>query len=102
MPAVEVPVLCNIQYLSRKGWVDTGDVALLHPENVVPRYREKGKFVKVTITANGQVFVADDVPTDPTVLVPSDTRVPKLPEPDKTCPLCETEHLLPWDGTCLL
>lgn len=99
--------LCRIEYLTRTGWTHAGDQNLLHPEAVVPRYREKGKFARVTaldgrLQPTGRVWVADDVPGDPSILVPSDTRVPKLPEPDKQCPHCEAEHPKPWDGGCLL
>lgn len=104
---IPVPTLVRIDYLTPAGWVQGEVQNLLHPERVVERYREKGKFARVTaydgaLKPTGRVWVADDVPEDPSILVPSDTRVPKLPEPDKTCPLCDTEHLKPWDGSCLL
>lgn len=111
MPAVKTPVptLVRLEYLSPTGWVRMGDQNLLHPEAVVPRYRAKGKFARVTVLDDtlqpkGKVWVADDVPADPSILVKAnDGSCPwKLPDPTKTCSLCSEEHPPPYDGRCLL
>lgn len=104
-----LPTLVRMEHLEPGGWVRVGEYNLLHPERVPERYREHGKFARCTelddrLRPTGKVWVADDVPDDPSVLVrAAEGRGQwKLPEPDKTCPLCGDEHLPPFDGRCLL
>jgi hypothetical protein len=113
-PLAEVvsPQIVRLEYLTPDGWVLAGEHALcslLFPERYPERLREHGKFGRATLLDDrlqptDTVWVAEDVPADPSVLVHTGIgSVPwKLPEPDKTCPLCEEEHPKPWDGGCLL
>lgn len=105
---IPVPTLVRLEYLSPDGWVRLCDQNLLHPERVVERYREHGKFARVTVLddrlqAASQVWVAEDLP-DPSLLIHTkDSNAPwKLPDPTKMCVLCEDEHPPPYDGKCLL
>lgn len=106
MPAVAKPTLCRLEYLTPDGWVTSGDVNLLHPERYVERLLVTKKFGRVTVLdarlrPTGKVYEPPHLP-DPATLVPSGTVIPKLPEPEKTCPVCDAEHLPPYDGRCLL
>lgn len=106
---IPAPTLVRIEYLTPDGWAKAGDQNLLHPERVVPRYREHGKFARVTVLDDrlqpkGKVWVADDVP-DPKTLVKTTNGGPckwKVADPTKTCSLCSEEHPPPYDGRCLL
>lgn len=86
MPAVETPKLCRIEELIKGEWVRKGgDVGLLHPEKVPPRYAAHGKVARVTelddrLRPTGKVHTVDI----------------------KTCPVCDEAHLGPYDGSCLL
>lgn len=102
-----VPVLCRLEYLTPDGWkVGHAGINLLHPERYVERLAERGKFGRATVLADDlktelQVFEPKELP-DPSVLVKSDTRVPRLPDPEKDCAFCGEEHPPPFDGSCLL
>lgn len=108
--AMTLGVLVQLAYLTKNGWVDNGDpVELLHPEQYPVRMRARKKFGRSTeldadLRPTGRVWVSDDVPSDPSVLVgPFDgSRAPHLPDPSKTCLICGDEHHPPYDGSCLL
>jgi hypothetical protein len=99
--------LVRLEYLTPDGWVVAhAGIALLDPQRYVDRLTARKKFGRCTVLdgslqATGKVYQPDNLP-DPKTLVPSDTQIPKLPEPEKTCPLCDSEHPKPWDGSCLL
>lgn len=104
-----VPTLVRMEHLTPQGWTQLGsDLNLLHPDRVPGRYRANGKFVRCTeldakLAPTGRVWVADDVPRDPSVLVRSEGHAPwKLPEPGRKCSLCGDKHPAPYDGSCLL
>lgn len=104
---IPVPTLVRLEYLTPGGWVvGHAGVNLLHPERYVERLAERKKFGRAIelddmLQPTGQVWEPEELP-DPATLVPSDTAVPKLPEPDKQCPFCGDEHRPPFDGSCLI
>ena len=104
-----VPTFVRLEFLTPTGWVDNGTAALLYPHRYPERLREKGKFGRCTaldekLKPTGRVWVSDDVPPDPSVLVRTDNgRIPwALPEPARLCLLCSSKHSSPFDGSCLL
>lgn len=103
---VASPTLCRLEYLTPTGWVvGHAGVSLLDPARYVERLTERAKFGRAIelgddLKPTGVVWEPPNLPLDPTVLVPSDTRIPKLP--DKICPLCDEGHTGPYDGSCLL
>jgi hypothetical protein len=102
-----VPTLCRLEYLTPNGWtVGHHGVNLLHPERYVERLAERGKFGRVTVLADdltptSTVYEPKDLP-NPADLVPSETAIPRLRDPAKTCGVCGDEHAPPYDGSCLL
>lgn len=113
MPAVVAhPVPTRLEYLTPDGWVPASAHSfynLLRPEGYPERLRAQGKFGRATVLDENfkptdEVYVADDVPADPSILVPTkEGNVPwRLPDPKKDCGLCGDEHPLPHDGRCLL
>lgn len=98
---IPVPQLCQLEYLSRKGWVDNGKVNLLHPERYVERLTIAGKVGRVVVVSTGEIFQPDHIP-DSSTLVPSETRIPRVYSPDQPCALCGEKHPQPHDGSCLI
>lgn len=103
---IPAPTLCQLEYLTPTGWASHGNFNLLYPERYIDRLAAQRKFGRVTILdaklrPTGKVFVSDNLP-DPAQLIPSRTVVPKLPDPDLLCSMCDAEHLPPYDGSCLL
>lgn len=107
MSDIPVPSLCRLEYLTPEGWVvGHAGVSLLNPAKYVERLAERGKFGRATVLADDlktalQVFEPPNLP-DPSVLVKSETRIPRLPDPKKDCAMCGQEHPPPHDGSCLL
>lgn len=104
--AIPQPTMVRLETLSPTGWIDAGIVSLLHPEKYPERLRANGKFGRCTaldarLKPTGRVWVSDDVPADPSVLVATDTGgVPwMLPV---VCKHCAELHGSPFDGSCLL
>lgn len=104
---IRMPTFVKLEYLSPAGWVDNGKASLLFPERYPERLRAKGKFGRCTalddrLQPTGRVWVSDDVPEDPAVLVAATDGggVPwVLPS---LCPVCLELHGSPFDGSCLL
>lgn len=101
--------LCRLEYLTRKGWVvGHAGISLLDPGRYVERLTARGKFGRCTelddrLQATGTVYVSPNIPEDLSVLVTSDTKVPRLPDKrDRLCDYCEDVHAAPWSGVCLL
>lgn len=100
------PTMVRLEYLSPAGWVDAGTASLLYPERYPERLRANGKFGRCTaldgrLKPTGRVWVSDDVPADPTVLVATETGGVPWMLPTK-CPMCLELHGSPFDGSCLL
>jgi hypothetical protein len=98
---VPVPQLCQLEYLSRKGWTDNGKVNLLHPERYVERLTAAGKVGRVVVVSTGEVFQPDRIP-DPSTLVPTETPIPRVFDPNRPCTFCGEKHPQPHDGSCLI
>lgn len=106
------PKLVRLESLTPSGWVLHGGhlaLALIYPERFVERFRESGKFVRATLldehlAPTDEVWVAEDVPEDFSVLVPSkrETGGFCLPQSTKNCKVCGEGHPPPHDGRCLL
>lgn len=101
--------LTRLEYLTPEGWVvGHHGINLLNPERYALRLADHGKFGRATVLdpdtlkATKEVYITPGVPDDPSVLVPSDTVIPKMPDPAKMCALCDEEHPPPYDGSCLL
>lgn len=112
MPDLMHPKSVRLEVLTPDGWVLAGGHAmqsLLHPERYPERLRERGKFGRATLLDDRlrptkTVWVADDVPADPSILVPTKEGNGgwRLPDVTKDCGVCGEEHPPPHDGRCLL
>jgi len=104
------PTFVRLEYLTPTGWeLGHSGINLMNPARYVERLAERGKFGRATelsddLQPTGTVWEPKDLPADPSVLVPSTTRIPQLPgaQADGTCPHCEETHDAPFDGGCLL
>lgn len=106
--SIPKPHLVRIEYLTPEGWVH-GHAAmnLLSPERYVERLEANGKFGRATEHGTGRVWVSENVPEDPSILVPStNNHMPCLPTSPMAaapaCVYCEERHAKPHDGTCLI
>lgn len=103
------PTLVRLEYLTPDGWVcGHAGINLLDPQRYVDRLLDRRKFGRAIVLDDrlqprGRVYAPPDLP-DPSQLVPTATRVPGLPDPERRgmCPHCDSYHGDPFDGTCLL
>lgn len=97
---------CRLEFLTPSGWTDNGTASLIHPDRYPERLRERGKFGRCTelgddLRPTGRVWVSDDVPADPSILVKTDVGSIPWALPVE-CGLCGGLHGMPFDGSCLL
>lgn len=100
------PTECCLEYLTPAGkWVVLATHQLLYPARYPGRLSQAGKVGRaVEVAPPHRVWVSDNVPADPSVLVPTTEGGPvpyRLPHPSD-CPHCTSSHPPPLDGSCLL
>jgi hypothetical protein len=97
---VPAPTICRLEYLTPGGtWEHLATHELLYPERYPERLSSAGKVGRaVEVGGRKRVWTSDNVPDDPSVLVPTTEGGPvpfKLP----CCVECKQPHA---DGLCLL
>jgi hypothetical protein len=94
------PVTCRLEYLTPEGdWTYLATHALLYPDRYADRLSDAGKVGRaVEVGGDQRIWTSDNVPDDPSVLVPTTEGGPvpyKLPH----CTECQAAHA---DGFCLI